>query len=247
MVEMAQEPGTDLALQGGAMSGITLLETCSKGLRKLLTEGDDWRGSVRLIAINPTLREEAQRMLPALEEAMRPGDPAEIMAVLIKHAPEFHITARRPEEWKTLFGNYLDALANLNAAAVEEGFLRWNRGEMYPQEPGRHGFYPRPAEIYHMANTGKTELANAVFRARRVRDAVANLKPERTPEEKAADLAEGIAKGYLNPDGTINRAGLLAKPKTIGGDLRRRDPNVPRETPQQMAERMRRRADEEPI
>lgn len=207
---------------------------CSPGLKRLLTEGEDGRSAVRLIAINKTMRAEAERLLPVIEQAKESAAPEELMAILVRHAPAFGVQAKSAGEWASLFGVYLDALDGLPAQALEDAFLRWNRGEIYGLGSGRHAFYPKPAELYKLADASKRELIMAAYRARRAFEYVEKEGVDWTPERKAAERQKAIDLGYLNPDGSVK----WSAPKGVSDVVAR--PSV---SPQEMAEQLRRRAD----
>ena len=156
------------------------------GAVKLLTEGDDGHAAVRLIAINRTLRDEVERVAPVLAERSRAAAPEELMKRLVENAAPLGVPNRAPEEWATIFGVYLDALAVLPAEAIDEAFARWNRAELYPKEPGRHAFYPKPAELFTLAQPTHLRLRQAAWRAQRALEYVDRLPPQAlTPEQVA--------------------------------------------------------------
>lgn len=232
----------DLELTGGAINIRTASELCSKGLWKLLsaTKDDEQdrtssEGAIRIIAINPTLRDECGRILPQLQARHAPAGPEGLMAILISNAPAFGIGSKAPEEWATLFGSYLVALEPLSAEALEDAFLRWNRGEMYPKEPGRHAFYPRAAELFHLAQKSRLELGTAIWRARKALEYVDRLpKPQPTPEERAARRQALIDEGILDANGNVTLG-----PKTVLGQTSATTRSAfAGESPQQMAQRL---------
>jgi len=188
------EPNTGLSLIEGVLCVTKGSETCSPGLWKLLTEGEDWRGAVRLIAINDTLRAQVPGTLEYLKALSRPADPEWIIAELARQAPAFGLAARRPEEWATLFGVYLDEIGTLSEEAIADAFHRWHHNELYPNDPGRHGFMPKPNEINALAKKVVNDNANARFRARQALRHQEKPKPhEPSPEDRArvrAMLAE---------------------------------------------------------
>lgn len=196
-----------------------------------MTEGDDGRSAVRLIAINPTLRAEAERLLPILTRASQPAADEEVLAILVKHAPAYGVHAKSDGEWAALFGSYLEALEGLPAYAVEEGFVRWNRGEGH-KDLAMSGFYPRPPQLYQLVQLSRNELGMAKYRAQKALEFVEDRGLEWTPERKAAERQKMIDAGYLNPDGTPNMTGL--GPRTMPQDRK------PSRSPQEVAEELRR-------
>lgn len=199
-----------LPLEGGTVTQIE--NNFSAGLWKLLTEVDEGRSAIRLIAINPTLRAEAERMIPMLERITRPMTPEEMLLILTREMPTYGIPNKPQGEWAAFFGAYLRDLAPLNATSLVDAFTRWGRGEMYPQQPGRHGFYPKPAELTAMAKKMRTDLSNALYRAREaLRWADVRPRPK-TAEDRRRDTEEAIRKGFLirGPDGTLRPN--MAKP-----------------------------------
>jgi hypothetical protein len=233
--------GQDLELTGGALNIRTASELCSKGLWKLLavSKEDEDRGSrdgaIRIIAINPTLREECGRILPQLQARHAPAGPEGLMKVLVENAPAFGIAAKSAKEWGALFQSYLAALEPLSVEALEDAFLRWNRGEMYPKEPGRHAFYPRAAELFHLAQKSRLELGTAIWRARKALEHVDRLpKPEPTPEERAARRQALIDEGILDANGKV----VLGVKTVLGQTAAVTRSPFSGETPQQMAQRL---------
>lgn len=185
----------------------------------------DGRSAIRLIATNPTLRAECARALPMLEGAKRPAEPEEVMAILVKHAPHYGVHAKGPSEWAALFSSYLTALEGLPAQAIEDGFLRWNRGEGH-NDIRMAGFYPKAPQLCILAEKAKVSLYMAAYRARKALEYVeAQPKPQPTPEERERVKAQ-----------------LRDLASQLGG---RSVPSAapPRHTPQQMAEELRAKAD----
>lgn len=230
----------DLALTGGGLNIRSASELCSKGLWKLLTEFRDDEdnsssrdGALRIIAINPKLRDECRQILPELQQRHEPAGPEGLMVILIRNAAAFGLAGKKPGEWATLFSTYLEVLEVLSAEALDDAFLRWGRCEMYPKEPGRHAFYPRAPELFHLAQKSRLELGSAIWRAKKALEWVDKLpRPEPTKEERAARRQDLIAQGILKPDGSVNMDVKAVPP---------RPPNsvISGQTPQQMAERIR--------
>lgn len=205
------------------------LRTCSAGLRKLLTAGDDSSGACRLVAINPTLRAEVERQYPALLAAMEPAHDVDLMRVLVQQAQLLGIGQRGEDEWADLMGIYLTQLKDFPLEAIEEAFAKWNRGELYPKDVGRHAFFPKPAELHALGTLHLTDMRIAAYRARKALEHVEKAGVEWTPERKAAERQKMIDQGLLTADGKPN---FQIKAKSIPDDR-------PRLSPHQMAEQLR--------
>lgn len=200
----------------------------SEGLGRLLlpssSESHDGSssGAVRIIAINPKLRAECERLLPILERERSPASPAEILMILVRNAPTYGIRAANDGEWAALFQGYVEALNGLPASAIEDAFLRWNRGEG-DKNPMMREFYPKPPQLVHLAQDMRAKLFAAAHRARKALEYVDATIPRITPEEAKQ-----------------RRADLQALAAELGS--RSRQPMIdvrPSRTPQQMAEELR--------
>lgn len=165
---------------------------CSPGLWKLLTEGEDGGSAIRLVAINPTLRREVETVTPNLLASLAPAGDMALMALLVEHATTFGISVKNKAEWAAILGVYLDALADLPLGAVSEAFARWHRSELYPKDPGRHAFFPKPAELYSLAAPWWTKIRTAAWRARRAVEYVERKLPRDIPEEERLAVAEAL-------------------------------------------------------
>lgn len=167
----------------------------TKGLGSLLLQDDeDGRsdsraGAIRLIAINPTLRAEAERLLPRLEAAKAPASRDEIIAVVMREMPAWGVSPKHAAEWGVTYASYADALEGLSLYAIEEGVARWNRGEGH-KDLSMGGFPPRPAQLYLLANEGKRELYMAAYRAKLALEYVERQAPRQVPAEETAKVAE---------------------------------------------------------
>jgi hypothetical protein len=200
-----------------------------------LLESNDAKGAARIIAVNPTLRDQAESQLPWLERALEPAAAEEILALLMRHGPALNMRDLSPEAWSLLLEPYVDALGDMPITALEEAFVRWNKGELYPKEPGRHAFFPKPAELHKLAEPARNELGQAKHRIQlAMKHVEAGAKPEPTPEEREAVRAQMKAEGFLSEEGKLR--------------LPKRPPGPPRathgETPQQMAARLRETAEQ---
>ncbi len=188
----------------------------SPGLERLLLNSDESAGASRLIAVNPTLRAEAERVLPAVTAALAPNDSDDLAVILAKARPSYGIGAMSDAEWRERVLPYLRALDGLPLGCIRRAFVMWDRCELYPDEPKRQAFYPQPAELFTLATRARNSLGQAQHR---IRKALAHVErhegPKHTPEEIAARLADDIASGVRNPDGSLNMANLF-KPRTMG-------------------------------
>lgn len=193
---------------------------CSPGLKRLLTEGDGDGGACRLIHLNAKLRAECQEILPALQGAKTPAAEEEILEILVRNAPTYGITAPGVGGWMVFFGAYLDALEGLPAFAIEDAFLRWNRGEGHANLQ-MASFYPKPGQLFTLAQKGKAELWIAAGRAAKAL-AYAEAKTKPPPE-----VRKEVAGNLSDLLGELTRARKAP------------DPFKPRVTPQQMAEQIR--------
>lgn len=184
------------------------------------------------MAINPTLRAECEGVLPSLERAKEPASQEEILSVLVRHAPHYGVTAKGPSEWGALFGAYLDALDGLPVQAVEEGFVRWNRGEGH-KDIRMAGFFPKAPQLYLLAEAARSALYMAAYRAKKALEYQEARPQVWTAERRAEERRKAIAAGVLKPDGSLN----LPAPKSMPF------PRAPGRTPHQMAAEMRQMAD----
>lgn len=207
-------------------------QLCSPGLSKLLDDASG--GGFRIVAMNPTLKAEAERLLPVLEQAKDPADEREILSILIRQAPAYGVKPGAGEEWGALFAAYLDALEGLPGYAVEEAFVRWNRGEG-DKKAAEWGIYPKPSQLSLLAQAAKTALWTQAYRVRRAVEYVEAHPVVWTPQRKREERDKAIAMGFLTPDG---KAVPLPPVKGIPPG-----PARPRMSQHEMAEQLRRHAD----
>lgn len=224
---MPWSPGLGKLMTGGALTGPS--------------SGGDGASAIRLIAINRTLRAEAERLYPLLQEAARAKpepDPdhheALVLAVLVKYAPALGVGAKADGTWGTIWDVYLDALMNTPVDWVVGAFKRWNANLAYPDQLGRHAFYPRPAEILAQADAYRREITMAAYRCGKALD----WKPppaERTPEDRARERQAAIDEGLITPDGRaiISLAMKPMEPRPAAGS-----------SPQEVAAQLRARVDD---
>ena len=214
-------------------------EICSKGLWRLLTDtGIERAEAVRLIGLNPKLRGELEHILPILEAKAAPLTPEVLAERLARQWVTFSVPDRSAAEWAAMVAPYLDALAPLSADMIDDAFIRWNRSELYPDQPGRHAFFPKPAEIYALAERSRLELAGAAFRAREAAkriDQKAVAAP--TVVDRARNRQALIDAGMMTEDGRV----ILPEVKGVPPASRPTG-----ETPHQMAERLRAAAEDDP-
>ena len=190
----------------------------------MLTNPKDDGSGIRLIALRPVLREEAERILPVLNQRLQKSDKAEMVKVLTRHALIFGIGDRQPEEWRTLFEVYHDILQQFSLPILEEAFRRWNKCELYPKDPGRHAFFPKPAELFSLGEAYATEIRTAAWRAK-----------------KALEWAEAKAPVVISDEErALVKAGLqeLARslPAKAGMPMTPRPPRSPQEVAQRLRE-----------
>lgn len=166
----------------------------SRGLGSLLLQegadgpSDRRASAIRLIAINPTLRAEAERLLPRLEEAKVPASRDEIIGIVMREMPAWGVSTKHAGELGVTFASYADTLEGLSAYAVEEGIARWNRGEGH-KDLAMGGFPPRPAQLFALASEGKRELYMAAYRAKLALEYAEDITPRQIDPEQAAKVA----------------------------------------------------------
>lgn len=190
----------------------------SKECWGLLTTGDSAGASIRRIANSPALRAEAERALADLTRAAENATGEQIGIILTRNAPVYGIGNRSPEEYRAIFGAYMDILCDLPALAIEDAFLRWGRAELYPKDPGRHAFFPKPAEIHKLAQTRAHELRKAAYRAKMAMQWDEPRTRAMTPDQRRAEREKLVAAGILTPDGKVNmgpRKPIVADPEGI--------------------------------
>lgn len=170
----------------------------SKGLGTLLLgtaeDGPERRASaIRLIAINPTLRSEAERLLPVLDEMKAPATPDEIKMIVGREMPAWGVSAKHAAEYGVTFGSYVDALEGLSAYCIEEGVVRWNQGQRHDNLKDA-GFPPRPAQLAMLAHEVRNELYMAAYRAKLAVTQAEERAPRVISEEERAQVKAGMEK-----------------------------------------------------
>lgn len=218
-----QEPA--LPLEGGRHHAKTASELCSAALwRRLTDDADGWSDAVRQIARTPALQREIAEVGLEVQARAAKAEAFDILAELIKLAPIYGISERSDDEWALLFGAYIEALESLPIEAIRQGITEWNReGE----------FFPKPGQIFQRAEPFARKLWKASYRAKKAIAFVETNPPPKTDAERAADRQKLIDEGIMTPDGRIAPL-QFRKVET---------PARPKETPDQMADRLRAIAD----
>lgn len=154
------------------------------GLRILLTQGADWKSCVRLIAINPVLKAEAERVLPLLDEALTSYADCDAIADALRargadYALEASVMTRE------LIQPYLDALwvTSVSSYVLADAFRRWQACELYPKHPARHSVYPKPDELRALCGKSSAIISAMRFRVRKA------LEHHEAPRKSEADKA----------------------------------------------------------
>lgn len=213
-----------LPLEGGRNLAKTASGLCTEALWRLLTDSSETAdNAVRRIGRSDRLMAEVREVGAEVARRGAAAGPTDIMAELVKLAPTYGIRDLSDGEFAELFSTYLRALAPLPLEAIREGIVQWTRDG--------NGFFPKPEQIFQRAEPFAHPLRVAAYRAKKAIDHVERNPPPKTAEERAADRQRAIDAGVLNPDGTVN--------------LTFRTPveSRPRETAQQMADRLRKVAD----
>lgn len=175
----------------------------TKGLGSLLLSEDGdgpsktREGAIRLIAINPTLRAECERLLPALQEAKRPATEQEIIHAIGRAMPAWGVSTKQAGEWGVTYASYVDALEGMPLWAIEEGIVRWNRGEGH-KDLAMGGFPPRPAQLCILANEARRELFMAAYRAELAVKYVEQKAPRQVSDEERQAVRDGLKQLALN-------------------------------------------------
>lgn len=164
----------------------------STGLGKLLLadaeDGGSKRASaVRLIAINPTLRAEAERLTPVLESLKAPAAREEAIAIIMREMPAWGVGTKQAEEYGVTYASYADALEGLSGYLIEEAVVRWNQG-LRQENLKDAGFPPRPAQLAMLAQEAKIELYTAAYRARMALAYVEKELPRQISDEERKDV-----------------------------------------------------------
>lgn len=144
-------------------------------------------------------------MVDELARASEPIKRNDLLELLVLAAPALGVPDRPPEQWAVLFAPYPKTLGELPAMCIDDAFERWHRAEMYPDQPGRHAYYPKPAELFHLAQKSRQELYKAAWRAKQAAayvDRSVMAKPL-TAAEVAQRREAAIAAGVLDADGKV--------------------------------------------
>lgn len=192
----------NLPLVGGESSKCS--DLCGPGLWRLLSEGEDRDGAIRLITINQTLRARLADVAPGLAERAAPIDPEELMVRLVKLWMALRLPERTTQEWEATTEVYVDTLGQIPAEAIDTAILRWNQAEMYPDQPGRHAFFPTPAELFHLARPRHLLIAKAAYRAQLAMKRVTQAPPKAlAAPDRSGRREQLIREGVLTPDGKL--------------------------------------------
>lgn len=133
-----------------------------------------------------------------LEAAKAPATREEIIAVMVREMPAWGVSTKHAGEWGVTYASYADALEGLPLYAVEDGIVRWNRGEGH-EDLKMGGFPPRPAQLYALAAEGRRELFMAAYRARLAMEYVEEKLPPPISEEERARNAAAIREMMAKP------------------------------------------------
>lgn len=202
---------SDLELSGGEAAFVDGFPACSPGLKRLLTEGETFP-AIRLMSINPTLRAECERLEPILAEAMRGASPEGVLALVMQEAGEMGVSAD-----PGAFQAYVLALGGCSLESIRDGMARWKAGDG-PNAKFK-SIFPQPTQLSIACEKSRMVWSGALSRAR-----------------KALDRAKTMAAPDRKPEDVETIRELLA-------DFRAKSmataPARPRETPQQLAQRLR--------
>lgn len=164
-------------------------------------------------------------MLPMVAEFLAPAEPEELISLLIQKGPAFGVNAKGlgDAEWAAYWSDYLETLAPFPIGAVREAFAAWNRCELYPDQPGRHAFYPRAPELFALATKARNHAALIHYRLRRAMEYVEKA-PRVIPKEEAAKVAADLKAlaANLKSGATMPEPIRPSRsPQEVAADLRR--------------------------
>lgn len=142
---------------------------------------------VRLIAINPTLRAEADRLLPVLENLKAPATREQIIVMIAREMPAWGVPARTAEMNGVTYVSYAEALEGYSGYCVAEAIAQWNSGE-HQESLKEAGFPPRPAQLAMLAQAAKSELYMAAYRAKLALQYVEKELPRPISDEERKDV-----------------------------------------------------------
>lgn len=166
---------------------------------------------------------------------MQPAEEEELQAFLIDAGVPFGVNRqdRSEGEWAAFWRPYLSVLQGLPMSTLEAALDRWHKRVDLPASMQRQAavrFFPQPGDIYELAIAHRTKVHMLRYRAQKALEYV----EKKIEPRKRLDRDELIAKGLMNPDGSIPG---LGGPKTMpSGALR---PGGGK-TPAQVAEELRR-------
>lgn len=154
---------------------------------------------MKAISGSPALREEARRFLPSLVSRAKTASREDLTRKFARHALAFGITDRAPGEWNQLLGIYHEVLGKLPEEAIDEAFRAWGRNELYPKDPGRHAFFPKPNELFALADRAQREIQIACYRAKKAMEKIEGDKPFVKKPEDAAKISSMLADFKAKP------------------------------------------------
>lgn len=209
----------------------------SRGLWQLLTGDGEWEGAVRVIRLNKQLSAELDEKATEVVRRARPVQVEELMFLLLGKKALYGLGDLTPAQADAVFESYTQALAHQPLEAIEEAFRRWDRNEAYPDDPKRHAFFPKPAELNKLAEPHRLLLAKAAFRAKKAYEA----PPAAPPPKERMTKDELVASGWFERDSNGNLRAVLDKKPPAPGKT-----HAAGESPQQMADRLRTQAEPDP-
>lgn len=227
--------GRDLALTGGAMNASKPSELCSKKLWDLAAaaaDGDERRAKILAISKSAELRAEAAQAIPYFERMVaRPSNQELYSALqpmlLIKRRPDFGPGVEGERIGEAWLAIYYTHLRNFPIYAIRAGVHALIGTHIYPD-------MPQPAELVKAVEPFAVEIRTAHYR---LKEAM-RLEHKTVREiDRQANLEAMRAAGWLDAAGNVDPLKILSsakpQPSTHTG---------PKETPHQMAARIRREA-----
>lgn len=121
------------------------------------------------------------------------GDDA-VKRVLGQRFATYPQSHRSDEEWAAWWQDYLDALGDQPAAALEAGMRQWVKTDT-------SGFMPKPGQLLALVKAAAEPHWRALSRANRLSKMDSPVEPAQygTPEERAALAAEVRAAVGIKP------------------------------------------------
>lgn len=221
----------NLTLSGGQVALTRPSEMFTQRLWDLATtacDASERRAKLGAIARSPKLREEAATLLPELDRMIAGrSSNAEVEAalaplLLVKRRPDFGQGVDLERMTAAWLAIYRDQLRKYPISAVRAAVKDLLASHPYPD-------MPQPAELVKATEPYAAKIVMARGRLKMALEMSAPAQPiDRAANRKA--LAEA---GWLNPDGTVSAARILTK------GVKRPNYRRPAESPQEMAERLR--------